>query len=577
MDAATSARTEHPRPQLRRAWTSLDGRWKVTLDGVATEHDVEVPFAPETPASGIGRMGAGACVYRRRLQVEPTAPDERLLVHFGAVDRLATVRANGEVVATHEGGYTAFTADVTDHIRDGEVELVVETEDDPGDHEAPRGKQDWRDEPHLIFYPRTSGIWRTVWLERVPTTHVTEIDWRCDLGAMVVHAAVRVGAALEDSRVRVRLRHGERLVADATARVAGGLADLHLDVGEGSVDDRWGLVWWPRRPVLLDAEVEVLTGDGAVIDRAHSYTALREVGVEDGRFLLNGRPTFLRLVLDQGYWPETGATPPDGDALRRDLELARSLGFNGVRKHQKIEDPRFLAHADELGMLVWVELPSAYRPTTRSASRLLREWADIVLAHRNHPSVVAWVPINESWGVPDLAADPRQRALAEALAATAHALDGTRPVSVNDGWETTGGEVVGVHDYSQDPAVIASRYRDHGALEEAMTGPGVGPFGRRIDLDGRASEGRAVVLSEFGGLAPREGEDTWAYATSGTVEDFCRDYAALWRAAHDSTALAGACWTQLTDTYQEANGLLRADRTPKADPEVLARATRGRS
>jgi beta-galactosidase/beta-glucuronidase len=566
-------RTEHPRPLLRRAWTSLDGPWAFSLDGEAFDREIVVPFAPESPASGIGEPRVERCWYRRTIEVAPPAADERVLVHFGAVDRVATVRAGDGAVGAHEGGWTGFSVDVTEAARAGSFELTVRADDDPDDHEAPRGKQDWRGEPHLIWYHRCTGIWRTVWLERVPSVHVSGIDWTCELAAMSARAEVRIGGPVDGHRVRVVLRHGDRVVGDATARVVGGSASVVLEVGDGSIDDRWALPWWPRRPALLDAEVTLLDGGDRVVDRAMSYTALREVRVEHGRVLLNDRPTFLRLVLDQGLWPDTGLTPPDVDALRRDLELTRALGFNGVRKHQKTEDPRFFALADELGILTWVELPSAYRPSARSAQRLLAEWAEVVSAHRSHPSVIAWVPTNESWGVPALATDDRQRATAEALAAVARALDGTRPISVNDGWETTGGEIVGVHDYEQDPAVLAARYRDAGAVDEVLTGPGVS--GHRVDLDRRGAEGRAVVLSELGGVSLAE-EGTWGYATASSPEDLLERYRAQWAAVHASSALAGACWTQLTDTHQEANGLLRMDRTPKADPDALSRATRGK-
>jgi hypothetical protein len=570
-------RTEHPRPLLRRAWTSLDGTWEFALEDGPFDWRIEVPFAPEAPASGVAVTTVGSCTYRRQQPVDPPRGDDRVLLHFGAVDRQATVWANGTVVTHHEGGYTPFAADVTEAARSGTLDITIRAVDDPADLEAPRGKQDWRETPHVIWYPRTTGIWRSVWLERVPATHVSDVEWSCSLADMTVRAVIRIAGPSDGAAVRVRLCHGHREVGAASGRAVGGQATIELPVGDGGIDDRWGLVWWPRWPVLLDAEVEVLDEAGSVLDRVLSYTALREVAVRDGRFLINGRPVFLRLVLDQGYWPETGLTAPDAAAFRRDLQLARAMGFNGVRKHQKVEDPRCHAVADELGMLVWAEMPSAYRPGTRTTQRLLREWADVIVSQRGHPSVVAWVPLNESWGVPAIASDTRQRALAEGMAATAGALDGTRPVSVNDGWETCGGDIVGIHDYSQDPAVLARRYADAAAVDEVLTSIVPGLAGRRVDLDGQPAGGRAVVLSEFGGIRLGESDDDWGYATATSPEDLLERYREQWGAVHASTALAGACWTQLTDTYQEANGLLRDDRTPKVDPEALSRATRGRN
>src|SRR5205823_13999398 len=190
--------------------------------------------------------------------------------------------------------------------------------------------------------------------------------------------------------------------------------------------DRAALLWWPARPILLDAELAILVADGTRVDLVESYTALRDVAASDGHITINGRPYPLRLVLDQGYWPDTGLTPRDTDALRRDIELTKALGFNGARKHQKVEDARYLALADRIGLLVWVEMPSAYRPSRTTNRRLLVEWADVVAACRNHPSVIAWVPLNESWGVPAAERDTGQRALIDALAELTHALDPTR-------------------------------------------------------------------------------------------------------------------------------------------------------
>lgn len=587
---ATDA-TAHPRPLLRRPWMPLDGDWDFTADPdavaagpgqVAFVDRITVPYAPETSASGIGWKGPlHRAWYRRSL---PAArPDLRTVLHLGAVDRCAEVWVGGAHVASHEGGYTGFAIDVTDYLADG-ADLVVRADDDPTDLDAPRGKQDWRDEPHEIWYPRTTGIWRTVWLEHVASQHVAELDWDGDPVALEVGLRARLSMPGRGSELRVRVRAGDRLLVDDRVRVDGVEVRRRFRLGDGGVDDREALLWWPSRPVLLDVEVALLNATGDVLDEVRSYTALRHVGCEDGAFLLNGRPLPLRLVLDQGYWPHTGATPPDAAALRTDLELTRALGFQGARKHQKTEDPRYLAWADRLGMLVWIEMPSAYRPGLTSARRLLAEWPEVVRAYRGHPSVVAWVPINESWGVPEVESDVAQRALLRALDGVAGALDGSRPISVNDGWETVSGDIVGVHDYAQDPMVLAARYSTPEAVTDSLVRRRTD--GRLADLQRRGPEGRAVVLSEFGGVALDVGTDEdagtdepagWGYGQAArSPQDLVRRCRDLWAAVHASTGLAGACWTQLTDTYQEINGLLTADRVPKADLDLLCAAIRGR-
>src|SRR5918998_847215 len=343
--------TAHPRPLLRRPVTSLDGEWGFAADpdlagtvgAVAFDRTIQVPYAPETPASGISWKGAlNRAWYRRRLPGR--AGDRRTVLHFGAVDRVCDVWVGGAHVASHEGGYTPFRVDVTDFLGDGGADLVVRADDDPRDLEAPRGKQDWRDEPHAIFYPRTTGIWRTPWLESVARAHVTDVVWRGDLRTMRVEVRVELSVPVTGARLHVRLRHGDRLLADDSVRVDGAVVERTLQVGDGGTDDRWHLTWEPGpSPVVFDAEVALVGDDGEVLDEVASYTALRSVEVDDGHLLVNGRPVPLRLVLDQGYWPSTGATPPDVAALRRDLELTRALGFTGARKHQKTEDPRYLA------------------------------------------------------------------------------------------------------------------------------------------------------------------------------------------------------------------------------------------
>jgi beta-galactosidase/beta-glucuronidase len=583
--------TQHPRPLLRRPTTSLDGTWDFAGDPdlemshpsqVDFDRTISVPFAPETPASGIGWKGPlRRAWYRRPL---PAATGRRTVVHFGAVDRSCDVWVGDAHVGAHEGGYTPFSVDVTDHLGAG-AQLAVRADDDPLDLEAPRGKQDWLDDPHFIWYPRTTGIWRSVWVEQVERVSIEDVEWRGDAKKLTVTMRVRLSVPVSDHRVHLRLFSGGRLLVDDVFRIDGQLLERTVRIGDGTYEDRVKLLWWPRRPGLLDAELAVTNPAGDVLDEVESYTALRSVTCEDGQFLVNGRPFPLRLVLDQGYWQATGATPPDSEALRKDLELTRSLGFNGARKHQKVEDPRYYAWADRMGLLLWAEMPSAYRYGDTAALRLLREWPEVVRAHRGYPSIVAWVPTNESWGVFEVEHDRRQQAFVRAMADVARALDGTRPLSVNDGWETSGGDILGIHDYEQDAAQLARRYLDADAVDRVSSGRSL--FGQVTDLDRVGRAGRTAVLSEFGGISLKTHDllennivevvtatADWGYASAASPADLLERYRSLWAAVNGSSGLAGGCYTQLTDTYQEVNGLLRMDRTPKVDPQELARATR---
>jgi hypothetical protein len=288
---------------------------------------------------------------------------------------------------------------------------------------------------------------------------------------------------------------------------------------------------------------------------------------------MNGRVLPLRLVLDQGYWPDGGLTAPDDAALRRDVELAKAMGFNGARKHQKIESPRYLYWADRLGFVVWEEMPSAYRFTRESIARLTAEWEAVLARDGSHPSIVAWVPFNESWGVPDLPAIAAQRHYVQALYHLTRTLDPTRPVIGNDGWESVATDIIGIHDYDIEPERLARRY-EHLETVPQLFKHGR-PGGRMLTVEGHPFAGQPVMLTEFGGIALAESDRAWGYGRVESAARFAEHYKALLAAVRSSELLAGFCYTQFADTYQEANGLLYSDRTPKIPIEEIAAATRG--
>jgi hypothetical protein len=279
------------------------------------------------------------------------------------------------------------------------------------------------------------------------------------------------------------------------------------------------------------------------------------------------------LVLDQGYWPDTGLTAPDDEALRKDVELAKAMGFNGVRKHQKIEDPRYLYWADRLGLLVWEEMPSAYRFADCSVHRVSREWIDAITRDTSHPCVIAWVPINESWGVPNLPTSAAERHYVQGLYHLTKTLDPTRPVIGNDGWESLATDIIGIHDYDSDPERIAKRYRADEVLPRLFKRER--PGGRLLVLEGDRPHEQPIMLTEFGGITYSADTNTWGYSRAKSGAEFERKYGELMRVVNSLGLFAGFCYTQFADTYQEANGLLCADRTPKIPLDRIFRATAG--
>jgi hypothetical protein len=577
----------YPRPMLQRdGWASLNGPWSFALDKggswsrpaqvVWDDREILVPFAPETVASGIHDIGFYSVCWYRRSFVAPRLHDaERLIVHFGAVDYEATIWIDDALVAEHRGGYTPFEVDITGLITAGRVHAItVRAHDDPHDLAKPRGKQDWQLEPHSIWYRRTTGVWQTVWVEVVPATRVVRLRcepslerWEFDIEAELG------GPTLAGATLQVILKSGDTVLADDIYAVVGGAANRAIRLSDPGIDDsRNELLWNPEHPRIISVEVKLRDQAGNVIDAVRSYTALRSVSVEGDRFLLNGRPLFLRMVLDQGYWPGTGLTPPSDAAVRADVELVKAMGFNAVRKHQKIEDPRYLYWADVLGLMVWEEMPSAYRFTNRSVDRLTKEWINVLERDRCHPCIVAWVPINESWGVPNLPNSPTERDYVRALYHLTKTLDPSRPVIGNDGWESVATDIIGIHDYDDDPTRIARRY--HADEVRPRLFQRERPAGRLLVLEGQRSD-LPLVLSEFGGIALGDRPNTWGYSRCATSDEFKVRYAQLLEVVRSLGLICGFCYTQFADTYQEANGLLYADRTPKLPLEFIAAATRG--
>ncbi|WP_328318865.1 glycoside hydrolase family 2 protein [Streptomyces sp. NBC_00388] len=592
----------YPRPLMcREQWNSLDGTWEFGYDDAdAGERDswfsgsaaggfdreITVPFPPEAPASGIGETGPHPVVwYRRRIAHGTLAPPSsggRTLIHFGAVDHRAKVWLDGRLVAEHIGGQTPFTADVTDALRPDAAEhvLVVRAEDDPADLCVPRGKQDWQERPHAVWYERTTGIWQSVWTETVPGQHITDLAWIPDPTYGVVAEIALARPLTRPLTVDIVLRAGDRVLAETSTVTTG--RRTRIDIAIAALRngiDREDLWWTPDSPTLVDARVTVRDpGSPASADTVDSYIGLRSVGVGSGSFLLNDRPCYVRSVLNQGYRPRTLLAASGTGELRREVELIKAMGFNAVRVHQKAEDPRFLYWADRLGLLVWGETGAAYEFGTEAVELLTREWLDLVRRDRSHPSIVTWVPINESWGLSDIAHDPAQQQYSVALAALTRALDPTRPVMSNEGWEHTDSDILGVHDYTSDTALLKERYGDAAGFAAVLAGGG--PQGRAVSLTERQDErfgaGEApLMITEFGGLSLAGGDDDFFYTQTGSATQYAELLGALFGELRRSPLVAGFCYTQFMDTAQETNGLLFPDGTPKLPLEAIRRIVTG--
>lgn len=567
-------RGEYPRPQfVRREWLSLNGCWDFRFDAEAWQ-TIRVPFVFQSRMSGIdtNRM-CDDVSYRRRFTVPAAWKGQRILLHFGAVDYACRVFVNGRYVGGHVGGNIGFSLDITAALTWQEEEVSLEVHDPCTDETIPRGKQYWMADPDSIWYRRTTGIWQSVWLEPVPDSHIETLRFTADIDRGTVEIAYDcAGAAGACLQVAIAL-HGEEV-----ARVC---LTLSEEKGRFSVDlmaghifrqsvHQAGWCWTPESPTLFEVTA-VLLRDDTELDRVESYFGMRKIETRGGRVYLNNRPYYQKLVLDQGYWPESLMTAPSDEALRRDIELAKAMGFNGCRKHQKAEDPRFLYWADRLGYLVWGEIGSCAAFSTDAVRRLSSEWAEAITRDYNHPCLVAWVTVNESWGVPGAAADPQQQALMMALYYQAKALDPTRLVVGNDGWEMAHTDLCAIHNYNHgapEDGAAHERFARSLATREALLQSM--PAARPIYAHGYENRGEPILLTEFGGISMRsETEGSWGYTRADSSEQLLSEYQRILQAIGASQALYGFCYTQLCDVEQETNGLYTYDRRPKVPPEAI--------
>jgi beta-galactosidase/beta-glucuronidase len=460
-----------------------------------------------------------------------------------------------------------------------DILLLVRAED-KYETVQPRGKQYWKEKPDRCWYTSTSGIWQTVWLETTGAVSIDRLRLTPDIDRKIVLAEV----FLDQKPVRMAMKVTVNF--KGSPELKNSFFGRYLPEGEeGSrqfqfeFNDRNGRftldihniddidklhLWSPENPNLYDIEF-CLEQDGQVIDRVKSYFGMRKIAVCGDRVFLNNQPYYQKLVLDQGYWPETLLTPPSDAGLRYDVEIAKQMGFNGVRKHQKIEDPRYYYWTDRLGLLVWGEMPSAYHFNVEEIENVTAEWLEFIRRDYNHPSIVTWVPFNESWGVSGIYTDQQQQNFARSLYLLTKSMDVTRLVSTNDGWEQVNADICAIHDYTAQGEDLTKVYVDPAKLLGGQKP------GRPLYAEGAAYEGQPVILTEYGGIAfVTENKENWGYGDGVKDETgFFARYAGLTNAVKAIPYLRGYCYTQLTDVMQEINGLMTADRKLKVSLEKI--------
>lgn len=568
----------YPRPQLvRPAWTDLNGTWKFQFD----DHDkgetekwyetfpektlqIEVPFTYETKRSGVEDTAHHAQVwYSRSVELtEENRKGKKTLIHFEGSDFLTKLWVNGTYVGCHRGGYARFTFDITRYLHTGANDLTVKVEDSCS-IEQPRGKQRWVSENFGCWYVQTTGIWKTVWLEAVPETYLKGMKLTPDLSNNTIRAEYETSALEEGNwEIETEIWFGEQKINRSVKPVH---RDRVLDVISVYRPDLepWGVYhWMPGAPNLYDMTVRILK-DGIVVDEVASYFGMRDIRIEAGNILLNGRPLYQRLILDQGYWEDSHLTPPDEEALIDDIDKIQSMGYNGVRKHMKIEDERFLYWCDKKGLLVWSEMAATYEFSDQAVQEFTTEWMEIVRQNYSHPSIITWTPFNESWGVPKIKTDKQQQKFTEAIYYLTKSMDAMRPVIVNDGWEHTVSDIITLHDYEEAGEVFFNRY--NGNLDKMMSSEIYHCKDKSSMAEGYEYKGQPIIISEFGGIAfSGGGKDDWGYGhTVSTQEEFLDRFDRITTAIKKLPYVVGYCYTQVSDVQQEINGLLDANHAYK--------------
>ncbi|TDM05249.1 glycoside hydrolase family 2 protein [Macrococcus lamae] len=573
----TVLRQEYPRPQLKRnSWVNLNGEWDFSFDDKnvgQTEHwnenfpdslKINVPFAFQTKLSGIHDTSFHDVVwYRRKVDIEVNE-SQKAILHFGAVDYHSHIYVNGQLVKEHIGGNSSFSVDITDYLSD-DNEIVVRAFDPSVDQTIPRGKQYWCEESASIFYTRTSGIWQPVWIEVVNATYIKQVRWTPDIDAGHIRLELEPSQLVDSLKINVQIRFKDQLLVDDLLLLNDGYLDRSFNVRGHFVDrsnihnDGW--YWTPENPSLFDVTLK-LVQDDTTLDTVESYFGMRKVGTNNGRFQLNNKDYYQKLVLDQGYFPDGLLTAPSGEDLKKDIELAKALGFNGARKHQKVEDPLFLYWADTLGFLVWGEMAAASEYSEKYVERMTNEWIEVVNRDYNHPSIVAWMPLNESWGISRVNHEKRQQAHSMSMYYLTKSLDETRVVFSNDGWEHTKSDICGIHNYSNAEQVKAN----YETLEKTLS---IKPANREIYCEGFSYDGEPIMITEYGGIAYTVEDKGWGYSSVKSSEELIEGYQAVTSAIGSSELIHGFCYTQLTDVEQEINGLLTYDRQPKCDIEQI--------
>lgn len=571
---AQTPRPEYPRPQFERSeWVNLNGTWSYSFDfgrtgaqkgwSKATSFDgkITVPFCPESSLSGVKHTDfINSIWYQRTLNIPAAWDGKQVMLNFGAVDYEAHVFIDGQLVRLHNGTGSSFSCDITKYVQPGHSHnLVVQVNDNLRDGKQPGGKQCFDLNSGGCMYTRVTGIWQTVWMEAVDKEGLKSVFATPDIDQKQLVIRPQFYAENAANKLVVTLYDGNKAVAK-TSVTCGDNSVVVLPVKNMKL-------WSPESPFLYGLKYQVVK-NGKVIDEVNSYAGMRKVHLAGGYFYLNNKPYYQRLVLDQGYYPDGIWTAPTDEALKKDIEMSKAVGFNGARLHQKSFEERYYYWADKLGYLTWGESASwGLNVNNEEACRnFISEWAELVERDRNHPSLVTWTPLNETWSANNSGVYTR---FVQNLYDMTKALDGTRPVNDASGDSHIKTDIWSVHNYERQPDKIIKDFTfEHGKE----------PYRNMRGDNWRwlaKYEGQPYMLDEWGGLAyilpeKRHGDNAWGYGGAiDNVEDFYTILRKEVEAIKACKHITGFCYTQITDVEQEQNGIYNYDRTSKFDTKRI--------
>lgn len=565
-------RPEYPRPQFERdAWMNLNGTWTYAFDfgesglqrdfneSKGFDSNITVPFCPESPLSGVEYKDfINSMWYHRAVEVPAAWDGKKILLNFGAVDYTSSIYVNGKLAGRHYGGSSSFSVDVTRFVEPGKTaDVVVWVQDDVRAGVQASGKQCPDYYSRGCHYTRVTGIWQTVWMEAVAKTGLKEVYVKPDLDNSCFIMEPKFHALADGMSLNVRVKDGDKVVSKKTVKATSPMTVI-MPVKNVKT-------WSPESPFLYDIEYDVVDKAGNIVDQVTSYAGMRKIHVEGDRVFLNNQPLYLRLVLDQGFYPDGVWTAPSDEALKRDIELSMSVGFNGSRLHQKVFEERFHYWADKLGYLTWGESASwGSSMNNELASRnFIPEWQEVVVRDRNHPSIIIWTPFNETWDRPK---DDEGGRIHDRLVTNVYDLTKSldyRPVHDCSGGYHVKTDIWSFHNYEQDAE----------QLQENLTLKGDGTV-PTFDVENEVEySGQPYYLDEYGGIKwviEQFAENTWGYGQGPkTLEEFYSRLEALTDVILDMEYINGYTYTQLTDVEQEQNGIFNYDRTAKFDAGKL--------